>query len=84
MIRQRIRAGLSVIKDKLARDGKFVSKAGKVRRNLGRPGPGSDKLERARLELAKGTGIIKTAKLIGLGVGTVHRLKREIGGHAAH
>jgi len=48
MIRQRIRAGLSVIKDKLARDGKFVSKAGKVRRNLGRPGPGADKLERAR------------------------------------
>jgi len=24
-------------------------------------------------ELAKGTGIIKTAKLVGLGVGTVHR-----------
>lgn len=28
MIRQRVRAGLNVIKDKLARDGKFVSKAG--------------------------------------------------------
>ncbi len=28
-------------------------------------------------ELARGTGIIKTAKLIGLGVGTVHRLKRD-------
>jgi hypothetical protein len=28
-------------------------------------------------ELAKGTGIIKTAKLIGLGVGTVHKLRRE-------
>jgi DNA invertase Pin-like site-specific DNA recombinase len=36
MIRQRIRAGLSVIKDKLASDGKFESKAGKLRRRLGR------------------------------------------------
>jgi hypothetical protein len=83
MIHQRIRAGLSVIKDKLARDGKFTSKAGKVRRKLGRPGAEPDKIERARLELAKGTGIVKTAKLAGLGVGTVHRLKRENAG-AAH
>jgi hypothetical protein len=28
--------------------------------------------------LAKGTGIIKTAKLTGLGTGTVHKLKRQI------
>ena len=40
MIRQRVRAGLSVIKVKIERDGKFVSKAGKVRRRLGRPGAG--------------------------------------------
>src|SRR5262245_34083500 len=87
MIRQRIRAGLNIIKDKIARDGKFESKAGIVRTRLGRPCVESEepkKIERARLELAKGTGIIKTAKLIGLGVGTVHRLKRELGCHAAH
>src|SRR5262245_15102701 len=87
IIRQRIRAGLGVIKGKLARDGKFESKAGIVRTRLGRPDVESKepkKIERARLELAKGTGIVKTAKLIGLGVGTVHRLKREIGGHAAN
>jgi DNA invertase Pin-like site-specific DNA recombinase len=77
MIRQRIRAGLSVIKEKLARDGKFVSKAGKVRRKLGRPG--ADKIEQARRELAKGIGIGKVAREVGLGVGTVHRLKRETG-----
>src|SRR6476620_6100004 len=35
MIRQRVRAGLGVIKQKIARDGKFVSKAGKVRKRLG-------------------------------------------------
>ena len=40
--------------------------------------PRRKSLEAARIELAKGTGIVKTAKLIGLGVGTVHRLKREI------
>jgi DNA invertase Pin-like site-specific DNA recombinase len=78
MIRQRVRAGLSVIKAKIERDGKFVSKAGKVRKRLGRPGAESDKLDRARQELAKGTGIIKTAKLTGLGTGTVHKLKRQI------
>jgi DNA invertase Pin-like site-specific DNA recombinase len=59
MIRQRVRPGLSVIKEKLARDGKFVSKAGKVRRKLGRPGAESDKIALARRELAKGVGIGK-------------------------
>ena len=83
MIRQRVRAGLNVIKDKLARDGKFVSKAGKVRRKLGRPGAEPDKIELARRELAKGLGIGKVAREVGLGVGTVHRLKREVGAHAA-
>ena len=48
MIRQRVRAGLSVIKAKIERDGKFVSKAGKVRKRLGRPGAEADKLDRAR------------------------------------
>jgi DNA invertase Pin-like site-specific DNA recombinase len=83
MIRQRVRAGLNVIKDKLARDGKFVSKAGKVRRGLGRPGAEPDKIQRARRELAKGIGIGKVAREVGLGVGTVHRLKREVGAHEA-
>ena len=83
MIRQRVRPGLSVIKEKLARDGKFVSKAGKVRRKLGRPGAESDKIALARRELAKGVGIGKVVREVGLGVGTVHRLKREIGAHDA-
>jgi DNA invertase Pin-like site-specific DNA recombinase len=50
-----------------------------VRRKLGRPGAESDKIERARQELAKGIGICKVAREVGLGVGTAHRLKREIG-----
>jgi DNA invertase Pin-like site-specific DNA recombinase len=83
MIQQRVRAGLKVVKDKLARDGKFISKAGKVRRKLGRPGVEPDKIERARQELAKGIGIGKVAREIGLGVGTVHRLKHETATSAA-
>jgi DNA invertase Pin-like site-specific DNA recombinase len=60
MIRQRVRAGMQTIKDAIARDGKFVSKkTGVVRRRLGRPGAEPEKLEQARLELAKGTGIGK-------------------------
>ena len=78
MIRQRVRAGLRIIQDKIARDGKFVSKAGKVRRRLGRPGAEPHKIARARQELAKGTGTGKTARLTGLGTGTVHKLKREM------
>jgi len=51
-----------------------------VRRRLGRPGAEPEKIERARVQLAKGRGIAKTARLTGLGTGTVHRLKREMAG----
>ena len=36
------------------------------------------KIDLAWLELAEGTGIGKTARLTGLGTGTVHKLKREM------
>ena len=74
-----IAAGLSAIKGKIERDGKFLSKAGVIRRRLGRPGAEPERVERARRELTKGTGIGKTARLTGLGTGTVHQLKREMG-----
>jgi DNA invertase Pin-like site-specific DNA recombinase len=45
---------------------------------LGRPRVGGKVEERVRAELAKGTGILKTAKLIGLGSGTVQRIKRQM------
>jgi hypothetical protein len=32
---------------------------------------------KVRAELAKGTGILKTSKALGVGVGTVQRIKRE-------
>ena len=77
MIQQRIKAGLKVVKDKLARDGKFETRRGVIRTKLGRPGAEPEKIEAARRELDKGTGIIKIAKTVGLGVGTVHRLKQK-------
>ena len=35
-------------------------------------------VEVARQALANGTGVLKTAKLAGLGTGTVQRLKRDM------
>jgi DNA invertase Pin-like site-specific DNA recombinase len=77
MIVARVKSGIARAKDAIARDGQFISKAGHVRKRPGRPGASPKKLAAARRELAKGTGILKTAKLIGLGSGTVQRLKRE-------
>ena len=42
---------------------------------LGRPNADAKKIAAARKELANGSGILKTAKLTGLGTGTVQRLK---------
>jgi DNA invertase Pin-like site-specific DNA recombinase len=78
MIRQRVNAGLSSIKAKLKREGRFTSKAGIVRSRLGRPGAEPEKIAHARAELAKGVGIGMVARLTGLGTGTVHKLKREM------
>ena len=82
MIRQRIHAGLRTIKATIAAKGTFISKAGIVRKRLGRPNADPKKVEAARRELAKGTGVLRTAKLVGLGTGTVHRIRREM--PAAH
>jgi DNA invertase Pin-like site-specific DNA recombinase len=72
MIRQRVKIGL-----------KRAVAQGK---QLGRPtidptdrtDPDAQKARRALRELAKGTGILKVAKMVGLGTGTVHRIKREM------
>jgi DNA invertase Pin-like site-specific DNA recombinase len=78
MIRLRVRAGLAPIKAKVARGEKFTSKAGVVRSRLGRPGAAPEDVEEAKRRLKKGEGILRVAKELGLGTGTVHRLKREM------
>ena len=64
MIRQRVKLGL-----------KRAVAQGK---QLGRPQIDSAIERRVQQELRKGTGILRTAKALGLGTGTVHRIKREM------
>ena len=78
MIRTRVNAGLKRAKEEIKRKGHFVTKHGEVRKRLGRPGADPDKLRKARAELAKGIGIGKVARMVGLGVGTVAKLKGEM------
>jgi DNA invertase Pin-like site-specific DNA recombinase len=65
MIIERVKAGLS--------------RARSQGKRLGRRPVADAVVERIQEQLVRGSGIIKTAKLIGCGVGTVHRIKREIG-----
>ena len=68
MIRQRIRAGLK-------RAAVHGTKTGKA---IGRPPVADDLRRKAEAHLRKGTGIRATAKLVGMGVGTVHKIKEEL------
>jgi DNA invertase Pin-like site-specific DNA recombinase len=64
MIRSRVNAGLA--------------RARAQGKRLGRHPVSPDVLERIRAQLATGGGILKTAKALGVGTGTVHRVKREM------
>jgi DNA invertase Pin-like site-specific DNA recombinase len=64
MIQQRVKLGL-----------KRAVAQGK---HLGRPAIALELERKAQRQLRKGTGILKVAKLVGLGTGTVHRIKREM------
>jgi len=68
MIRERINAGLA-----------RARKAGRVLgRKQGTVLVDQGKLDAAREMLASGMGILKTAQAVGLGTGTVHRLKQSM------
>jgi DNA invertase Pin-like site-specific DNA recombinase len=47
-------------------------------KRLGRRPVTQDVVERIRAQLATGAGILKTAKVLGIGTGTVHRVKQEM------
>jgi DNA invertase Pin-like site-specific DNA recombinase len=64
MIRERVNAGLARAKAQGT--------------PLGRPRVSREIEKRARTELAKGTGIIKVAKMLGVGNGTVQRIKNDM------
>src|ERR1700731_4604015 len=52
-------------------------------KRLGRRPGSEDVVEQIREQLATGAGILKTAKALGVGTGTVHRVKREMAAIAA-
>src|ERR1700730_16629966 len=63
MIVERVKAGLA--------------RARSQGKRLGRRPASTEVVEHIRNHLASGAGILKTAKALGCGVGTVHRIKRE-------
>jgi DNA invertase Pin-like site-specific DNA recombinase len=64
MIVERVKAGLS--------------RARSQGKRLGRRPVSGDVVERIRAQLATGAGILRTAKLLRVGTGTAHRVKREM------
>jgi DNA invertase Pin-like site-specific DNA recombinase len=69
MIVERVKAGLS--------------RARSQGKRLGRRPVSEPIVDRIREQLATGAGILKTAKALGCGVGTVHRIKRQMAAAAA-
>jgi DNA invertase Pin-like site-specific DNA recombinase len=78
MIRERVASGMDRVRDEIERNGSYATKAGTTIKRLGRPNADPAKVRKAQAELAKGFGIIKVAKLVGLGTGTVQRIKAEM------
>ena len=74
MIQSRVRAGMARIK---------AGAATKSGRPIGRPTIRPDAERAVREHLAAGAGILKTAKLVGVGSGTVQRIKRALAIEAA-
>ena len=66
IIRERVKAGMARAKAQGKR--------------LGKPAVPEAKVEAVKAELARGTGIVKTARLCGVGVYTVQRIKKEMMG----
>ena len=72
MIRERVASGMDRVRDEIETTIK----------RLGRLNADPAKLRKARAALAEGCGIIKVAKQVGLGVGTVQKLKNEMAANA--
>lgn len=64
IIRERVKSGMARAKAQGKR--------------LGKPAVPDAKVEAVKAELARGTGIVKTARLCGVGVYTVQRIKKEM------
>jgi DNA invertase Pin-like site-specific DNA recombinase len=75
-IRERVKAGMGSGPRRACQKSKYIARrSGIVRRSLGRPGAEPEKLEKVKELLPQGVGILKTAKTVRLGTGTVQKLK---------
>jgi DNA invertase Pin-like site-specific DNA recombinase len=68
IIVERVNAGIARARVKGTKSGKPI----------GRPVVGRRRIDAVRAELAKGTGILKTARIVGVGVSVVQRVKAQI------
>ena len=68
IITERINAGIARARQQGTASGKPI----------GRPGLSPQKEALVRAELGKGTGILRAAKLCGVGTGTVQRIRRQM------
>jgi len=82
MIKERVNSGMNRVRNEFERKGRYTTKKGTVIKRFGRPGNDPHKAEHARELLKAGHGILKVAKMTGLGTGTVHALKREMAANA--
>jgi DNA invertase Pin-like site-specific DNA recombinase len=80
MIKERVTSGMARAREEMERKGFYTTKKGTTIKRFGRPGAEAHKIKGAKKYLADGMGILKAAKLSGLGTSTVHRLKREMVG----
>ncbi len=72
MIRERVMAGLARVRAETPEQRRDKGKKG-----LGRPKVGKDVEKAIRERLAAGVGILKVAREVGVGSGTVQRVRRE-------
>jgi DNA invertase Pin-like site-specific DNA recombinase len=78
MIKERINSGMNRVRNEIERKGRYTTKKGTIIKRFGRPGNEPHKAEHAKELLKAGHGIVKVAKMVGLGAGSVHQLKREL------
>jgi DNA invertase Pin-like site-specific DNA recombinase len=69
IIQERVKAGMARAKRRGTKSG----------RPIGRPETANSKLAAIKRELAKGTGILKVARTLGVGTSVVQRVKRAGG-----
>jgi DNA invertase Pin-like site-specific DNA recombinase len=85
VIRDRVKAGIARVRQEIREGGEPEIKARLARgkKNIGRPPVAKETAAKAREYLGQGHGIIRVAKQLGIGVGTVQKIKRAAQAGAA-